>query len=229
MSVSPSGVARPARVCRDCGVLTELEGFSRDRNRPDGRSIYCKPCFAVRYRQHRERKAAAAGRTIGRRRDVPEGQKFCPDCQRMLPLEDFGRNRASRDGYTSYCKPCHNAKGKQTYIRLYGSTREYHLRRRYGIGQADVDRMLVEQDNKCSGCDRPDPEHVDHDHATAQVRGMLCSNCNQALGNVRDSVQVLERLAGYLVKHHFLALGATLTESSVGNGFIELVGKHHAG
>jgi hypothetical protein len=73
------------------------------------------------------------------------------------------------------------------------------------------------------------PEHVDHDHATGQVRGMLCSNCNQALGNVRDSVQVLERLAGYLVKHHFLALGATLTESSVENGFIELVGKHHAG
>jgi hypothetical protein len=117
----------------------------------------------------------------------------------MLPLDRFGRNRSSRDGLTAYRRPCHT----------------YHLRRRYGIGQADVDRMLVEQDNKCAACDKPDPEHVDHDHATGQVRGMLCFNCNQALGNVRDSVQILDRLAAYLVKHHFLALGATLTESTV--------------
>jgi hypothetical protein len=147
----------------------------------------------------------------------------------MLPLDRFGRNRSSRDGLTAYCRPCHTAKGKQTYTRLYGSTREYHPRRRYGIGQADVDRMLVEQDNKCAACDKPDPEHVDHDHATGQVRGMLCFNCNQALGNVRDSVQILDRLAGYLVKHHFLAFGATLTESTVEGRILEVLGKHHAG
>jgi hypothetical protein len=144
----------------------------------------------------------------------------------MLSVDAFGRNRSSHDGLTAYCKPCHTAKGKETYIRLYGSTREYHLRRRYGIGQADVDLMLKAQGNKCAGCDKPDPEHVDHDHATGQVRGMLCFNCNQALGNVRDSVQVLERLSAYLVKHHFLALGATMTESRLEGRFIELAGKH---
>jgi hypothetical protein len=144
----------------------------------------------------------------------------------MLPLEAFGRNRSSRDGYTSYCKPCHNAKGKQTYIRLYGSTREYHLRRRYGIGQADVDLMLAAQGNKCAVCDKPDPEHVDHDHASGAVRGMLCFNCNQALGNVRDSVQVLERLSAYLVKHYFSALGATVTESRLEGRLIEVASTH---
>jgi hypothetical protein len=86
--------------------------------------------------------------------------------------------------------------------------------------------MLVEQDNKCSGCDKPDPEHVDHDHVSGAVRGMLCFNCNQALGNVRDSVQVLERLSAYLVKHHFLALGATLTESTLEGALIEVASKH---
>jgi Recombination endonuclease VII len=136
---------------------------------------------------------------------------------------------ASSRGLIAYCKPCHTAKGKETYTRLYGSTREYHLRRRYGIGQADVDRMLVEQEDKCAGCDKPDPEHVDHDHATGLVRGMLCFNCNQALGNVRDSVPVLDRLAAYLVKHRFLALGATLTESTVEGRLIEVVSKHNAG
>jgi hypothetical protein len=147
----------------------------------------------------------------------------------MLLIERFGRNRASRDGLTSYCKPCHTAKGKQTYTRLYGGTREYHLRRRYGIGQADVDRMLLEQDNKCTGCHKPHPEHVDHDHATGLVRGMLCFNCNQALGNVRDNIVVLERLSDYLTQHRFRALGVSMTESRLEGCLIEVVGKHHTG
>ena len=49
------------------------------------------------------------------------------------------QNRSSADGLATYCKPCHNAKGKAAYTRLYGSTREYHLRRRYGITSADVE------------------------------------------------------------------------------------------
>lgn len=58
--------------------------------------------------------------------------------------------------------------------------------------------MLAAQDHKCAGCGKPDPEHVDHDHKTGAVRGMLCFNCNQALGNVRDSIAVLGRLQTYL-------------------------------
>jgi hypothetical protein len=58
--------------------------------------------------------------------------------------------------------------------------------------------MLAEQDGKCAVCEKPSPEHVDHDHQTGVVRGMLCFNCNQALGNVRDSLEVLSRLSMYL-------------------------------
>ncbi|HWB67634.1 MAG TPA: endonuclease VII domain-containing protein [Mycobacteriales bacterium] len=115
-------------------------------------------------------------------------------------MADFGRNRSSRDGLTSYCRPCHNQRGKESYTRLYGSTREYHLRRRYGIGQAEVDRMLAEQRGECAVCGKPDPEHIDHDHATGQVRGLLCFNCNQALGNVRDNPTVLRGLISYLTR-----------------------------
>jgi Recombination endonuclease VII len=41
-------------------------------------------------------------------------------------------------------------------------------------------------------------EHVDHDHQTGQVRGILCFNCNQALGNVHDDPAVLVQLITYL-------------------------------
>ena len=42
---------------------------------------------------------------------------------------------------------------------------------------------------------------VDHDHITGKVRGLLCSNCNLAVGNVLDSALVASKLASYLVKH----------------------------
>ena len=109
------------------------------------------------------------------------------------PLEEFPRNKSGRNGLGAYCEPCHNAKGKETYTRLYGSTRDYHLRRRYGLTSADVDFMIDEQGGTCAVCSG-EPEHVDHDHKTGRVRGILCFNCNQALGNVRDNPEVLQGL-----------------------------------
>lgn len=124
--------------------------------------------------------------------------KWCPSCKTEQPRSAFGKNRANSDGLTAYCKPCHAAKGRETYTRLYGSTREYHLRRRYGITSADVDALVAAQGGLCALCRERAPEHVDHDHVTGAVRGVLCSCCNQGLGNFRDSVAALRRAITYL-------------------------------
>lgn len=60
--------------------------------------------------------------------------------------------------------------------------------------------MIEAQGGRCATCDG-EPEHVDHDHASGKVRGVLCFNCNQALGNVRDSQVTLRRLDRYLRQH----------------------------
>jgi hypothetical protein len=154
----------------------------------------------MRYRQYRKRKAAREGRVLRESRDLEPGTHYCPKCEQVKSRDDFPRNRASKNGLAAYCKPCHNQTTKDTYSRLYGGTREYHLRRRYGIGVADVDAMIEAQGGKCATCDGK-PEHVDHDHATGKVRGVLCFNCNQALGNVRDDEMTLRRLGRYLRQH----------------------------
>jgi hypothetical protein len=40
--------------------------------------------------------------------------------------------------------------------------------------------------------------HIDHDHKTGKVRGLLCRSCNLALGFTKDSPKILQRLIGYL-------------------------------
>lgn len=68
--------------------------------------------------------------------------------------------------------------------------RERAYQKRYGIGVAEYDAMLVAQDGKCKICQRARASKntkfrffaVDHDHNTGAVRGLLCVKCNGALG-----------------------------------------------
>jgi Recombination endonuclease VII len=124
--------------------------------------------------------------------------KRCPDCGDWKPATEFPRNRRTKDGRHPYCKPCHNARGRESRERLYGGGRHYHLVRRYGIGAADVARLVDEQGGVCPICNKPSPEHVDHDHASEEVRGVLCFNCNGGLGQFRDDVGALRNAIAYL-------------------------------
>lgn len=50
----------------------------------------------------------------------------------------------------------------------------------------------------CPICLKPRPEHVDHDHGTGRVRGVLCFNCNSAIGKLRDDPDTMRRAIAYV-------------------------------
>ncbi|MGH9084278.1 MAG: endonuclease VII domain-containing protein [Acidimicrobiales bacterium] len=80
--------------------------------------------------------------------------------------------------------------------------RDDYYMRTYGISADDFDRLLDEQNGGCAICRaRPDREasmHVDHDHESGAVRGLLCLSCNQGLGKFRDDPALLLRAIVYL-------------------------------
>lgn len=129
--------------------------------------------------------------------EAPEGHKYCPQCEEIKSHSEFGRNRSQKDGLADYCKPCHNKVMAANRIKKHGSTRNFHLKRRYGITEDDFDRMLLAQGGVCAICLIVPGEHVDHCHASGQVRGILCFNCNNGLGHFRDDVLMLRRAAMY--------------------------------
>jgi len=79
---------------------------------------------------------------------------------------------------------------------------------RYGrMTLAEYDALVEMQDGKCAICGRRADEVtagrmgrlcVDHDHATDKVRGLLCMQCNVALGNFGDNVETLAKATQYL-------------------------------
>jgi hypothetical protein len=183
--------------CRDCGEEKALEEFSPAKKSRDGRTSYCRPCLRARHETYRDR-ARTAPSQRQRASAAPAGQKWCPGCTTYQPLENFGRNRSAANGLNAYCKPCHNKNGNESRKRLYGGSRSYHLMARYGITAAEYDAIEEAQGGLCALCRERPPEHVDHDHVTGKIRGVLCSCCNQGLGNFRDSVAALRAAVTYL-------------------------------
>ena len=81
---------------------------------------------------------------------------------------------------------------------------------KYGITLATYEQMREAQGGRCAICGnietvdkngRIRPLVVDHDHATGQVRALLCQYCNAALGMLRDRPELADRAAAYLRQH----------------------------
>lgn len=77
-----------------------------------------------------------------------------------------------------------------------------HRLRRYGVTEEWFREQLVGQAGRCGICGdvmAPGPgTHIDHDHRSGRVRGLLCSNCNTALGLMGDSPRILLAAVRYL-------------------------------
>jgi Recombination endonuclease VII len=78
------------------------------------------------------------------------------------------------------------------------SNRHYHLTERYGIGADETERLVQRQGGVCPVCRAVAPAHVDHDHVTGAVRGILCADCNSGMGQLRDDPWVVRRAIEYL-------------------------------
>lgn len=78
--------------------------------------------------------------------------------------------------------------------------RERRMRDRYGITVAIYEDMFVAQGGVCKICKVPPWRMlvVDHCHKTLKVRGLLCHECNTALGKFKDDTYRLQEAINYL-------------------------------
>ncbi len=113
---------------------------------------------------------------------------------------------------TGHCTSCQTIGHKSFTDRNIQFKRIYNWKRDKMINCSgkpfnyeDYLQLFKEQAGRCANknCRIPQSElkssfHVDHDHKTGRVRGLLCKNCNWALGTIKDSLSKLEGLIAYL-------------------------------
>jgi len=154
--------------------------------------------------------------------------KTCSSCKVEKALDKFSkypRNRGPKGkGVSSWCLECCAAKVKARRSadpeKYRARNREWNkknpdcqrncdLRKNYGISLEFYNQLYAEQGGKCAICgsDTPDASgrrkvfSVDHDHETGQIRGLLCVNCNSALGMLNEDIALLHKAVEYLLRY----------------------------
>ena len=108
-----------------------------------------------------------------------------------------------KDGYKRYCKTCNKKRKKEYYERYPDEQKNRKLKRKYGITLDEYNLMFLKQQGNCLICSIHQsilkrPLVVDHCHNTGKVRGLLCSNCNTALGLLKEDEEIIKNLLEYI-------------------------------
>lgn len=137
--------------------------------------------------------------------------KQCTDCGATKDRREFSKHSKAKDGLNWKCKECACGDAAEWRRNNPSATKKYNLAK-YGMTISDWDAMLAEQNGRCAICGVPEAEapgqtgsgsglHVDHDHETGAVRGLLCRCCNLGLGQFFDDEEKLFNAIQYLRDH----------------------------
>jgi hypothetical protein len=167
------------KTCTACGQSKPIDQFYRAAGMADGHRSDCIPCNL----------AAKKARTAL----DPQANR---DRVRRWQLDNPERYRAKQLEYA--------ASGRKQV-----ADRKSYLKRKYGMTIADYERMFEAQGGVCAICREARPEertlHVDHDHETGVIRGLLCFRCNQAIGSLQEDYEIFQTAADYLDRDDELA------------------------
>jgi hypothetical protein len=110
--------------------------------------------------------------------------KVCRECGEKKSIDCFSPSR--RDKHDWVCRTCRGGR--------------VNLMRRYGLTLEQYEAMRLRQGGRCAICGRVPVRrlHVDHDHRTGRVRGLLCQNCNTAIGKLGENLVTMARAMFYL-------------------------------
>lgn len=175
-----------SKHCGVCDIEKPSSDFYKHNRSRDGLAHQCKSCH----------KAYDHGRLAIRR-------------EMKRKYRENNRDKIVANQRIWYAK--HRERVNKQIVAKYESDPQYRNKRLsqqrkycYGISDSQYDKLLVLQNNRCAVCDGDDPGKnknwsVDHNHDTQAVRGLLCNNCNRAIGLLQESRTILLAAAEYLL------------------------------
>ena len=192
------------KTCSTCHIRKNVNDFHKWNLAADGLKDSCKEC-----RKKEAAKNYLKIRTRTKREKIEEEFKLydgrtCTKCLILKPKEEFYKDKCKINGYSSYCKACSKNQWKEFKTNNPRISRTRNLKNLYKMSDADYNKMLIDQDNKCKICMSSDTGkrhkhfHVDHCHISGKIRGLLCHKCNTGIGLLQTNVKVLQNAIKYI-------------------------------
>jgi len=159
-----------SKECSKCLLILELYSYSKDNSKKDGFHTVCKVC----------QKKTKSLRTA----EAKEVRKI-----------HYNLNKEISSNY-------HKNKNANPEVKY--KLKEKHLLKTYDLSLKDLEQLRTDQKFKCAICKKHEDDcsrktlFVDHNHNTGKIRGLLCSQCNSALGLFYDNIEVIKAAINYL-------------------------------
>lgn len=133
----------------------------------------------------------------------------CPKCNKEVKFSEMPPLTSTR----FWCKECVSQHQKDYRKKNPDKIKGYELKRKrngFEITLEEYNEMVIAQGDICAIC-RKDPKviftdikhqslMIDHNHLTKEIRGLLCANCNLALGHLKEDEDIIWNMLEYLKK-----------------------------
>ena len=186
MARTPEGMAR-CKISNSNWQKTH-RAERTDYNR---RLLKSRPGLKATYNKTALLKGKAAFENDEKKRAI---EKKCSLCKETKPASAFYLSNTNKDGLHGWCKECSDKKTKE------------NGRKRLGLTPEEYESLFNRQGRVCAICGAAvsgkKDFHLDHDHVTGKIRGILCRHCNSILGMAKDDIVILQKAITYLKKEH---------------------------
>lgn len=171
------------KICWDCEQSKSLNEFYASKRSKDGRSGRCKNCEkSYKKAKYKLAKDSYTGPSVK--------ESTCTLCKKTKPADRFARHVRGPGGLDWNCLDCMNLRNKAN---------------RLNISTEKVSSLL--KANECEICKSIEPGgkyntwHIDHCHSSGNIRGILCHNCNTAIGLLKENISTLQAAIKYIKRH----------------------------
>lgn len=134
--------------------------------------------------------------------------KQCCTCKEIKAKREFHKDNTKSTGLHSQCKECSKKRLKAHIEANPDYHRNNHYKKLYGITVDVYNKIFEDQQGCCAICGAHSKEFtrslaVDHCHTTGVVRGLLCTNCNTAIGKLKEDPTLFLKAIEYLTNPPF--------------------------
>lgn len=172
------------KKCSRCKENKKINLYYKNIREKGGYSNLCKKCETERdNKRYQKKKQERIGLVLN-----PNDKKKCNVCLEEKFLTLFHRSFTGKQLVCYCCIECQS---------------DQRIKKTYGITSKEKENIFIAQNNSCAICENNFQLNkivIDHNHFNNQRRGLLCRQCNTALGMLKENVSTIEKMKEYILK-----------------------------